>query len=248
MQNDAEQKVIRIILDTCHIQTAIRHKPAHLHAWKRPVPGEQKDKTLEHICREGCTRTEPAASLTWELQRWSKEKEHVLKQSRNPNHQINDLRKTAQPIPLQHKINLFKVKNYSDPTIKFLYEGLHGLFHAAFSPPLSTLASPCYLQELQFPAQRAAGIEPRSEQAASSASVSAKPTTSSNHEIFSVSSCSETLHKALANRKTIRLTIWTPLCLSTAGADVRPRWHDVKGSQPGHTFRSSGIKFACQDL
>lgn len=45
LQNDAEQKVIRIILDTCHIQTAIRHKPAHLHAWKRPVPGEQKDKT-----------------------------------------------------------------------------------------------------------------------------------------------------------------------------------------------------------
>lgn len=120
LQNDAEQKVIRIILDTCHIQTAIRHKPAHLHAWKRPVPGEQKDKTLERICREGCMRTEPAAPLTWELQRWSKEKEHVLNHSRNPNQQISDLLKTLQVIPLQHKIYLFKLKDYKDPTIKFL--------------------------------------------------------------------------------------------------------------------------------
>lgn len=35
-QDGAEQKVIKIILDTCHIQTAIIHQPVRLHAWRRP--------------------------------------------------------------------------------------------------------------------------------------------------------------------------------------------------------------------
>lgn len=167
------------------------------------MPGEQKDKTLERICREGCTQTEPAASLIWEFQCWSKEKEHVLNHSRNPNQQIFEPCKTMQLIPPQHKIHLFKAKHYREiPQFGFSSNDCMIYSMLGFFSPLSlhwhhlVTCRSCNSRHSELRESNGAASK-----AASSASASAKPTTSSNHKIFSVSSCSQTFHKDLSGQQ-----------------------------------------------